>query len=123
MNKKYYVEKPQLLPYEGMVVDKSTNFKYDNGKVHQTLKDLKFISIYTIKSDKYKTTTKVEIKLNEGEILLLEGENRGWILPAEQTPISSIDEAINDYKVLKEALLGDGNNDIEGNEIKNTIIN
>ena len=55
---------------------------------------------------RYKTTSIVEINLEEGEVLLLEEEGRGYFLPADSTPVEEIDEAINDYKSLKEALTG-----------------
>ena len=48
----------------------------------------------------------MEINLKEGEVLLLEEEGRGYFLPADSTPVEEIDEAINDYKSLKEALTG-----------------
>lgn len=48
----------------------------------------------------------MEINLEEGEVLLLEEEGRGYFLPADSTPVEEIDEAINDYKSLKEALTG-----------------
>ena len=104
--KKYYVEKPDLKPYEGIIVDKNTKLEYKNDMVEQKLENLKFVSKYVKDTKKYKTTSIVEIHLDEGEVLLLEEEERGYFLPADSTPVESIDEAINDYKSLKEALTG-----------------
>ena len=74
--------------------------------VEQKLENLKFVSKYVKDTKKYKTTSIVEIHLDEGEVLLLEEEGRGYFLPADSTPVESIDEAINEYKSLKEALTG-----------------
>ena len=104
--KKYYVEKPDLKPYEGIIVDKNTKLEYKNDMVEQKLENLKFVSKYVKDTKKYKTTSIVEINSDEGEVLLQEEEGRGYFLPADSTPVESIDEAINDYKSLKEARTG-----------------
>lgn len=106
LNKRYYVEKPSLIPYEGIIVDKKTEIKYENKNVKQELKNLKFVSTFVKKTEKYKTTSIVEINLEEGEVLLLEQEGRGYFLPADSTPVEEIDDAINDIKVLKEVITG-----------------
>ena len=107
MNKKYYVEKPDLKPYEGIVVNKKTKFEYKNENVEQKLENLKLVSKYIMQTERYKSTNILELNLQEGEVLLIEEEGRGYFLPADSTPVEGIDDAINDYKVLKEALLGD----------------
>lgn len=104
--KKYYVEKPDLKPYEGITVNKNTKLEYKNDMVEQKLENLKFVSKFIKNTKRYKTTSIVEINLEEGEVLLLEEEGRGYFLPADSTPVEEIDEAINDYKSLKEALTG-----------------
>ena len=67
--KKYYVEKPDLKPYEGIIVDKNTKLEYKNDMVEQKLENLKFVSTYVKDTKKYKTTSIVEINLDEGEVL------------------------------------------------------
>ena len=104
--KKYYVEKPELKPYEGIIINKNTKLEYKNDMLEQKLENLKFVSKFVKDTKRYKTTSIVEINLEEGEVLLLEEEGRGYFLPADSTPVEEIDEAINDYKSLKEALTG-----------------
>ena len=84
---KYYVLRPDLTPYEGMIVNKDSKLEFKNEKVEQKLENLKF--------------------------LLFENENRGWFLPAQS--IGTIETAINDYKTLAEVLDGD-KDDTRGNE-------
>ena len=101
---KYYVEKPDLRPYEGKRVDEKTHFTFKNDKVDQKLENFKFVSIYTTKTPKFTTTTKIEINLDKGDVLLFESENRGWFLPSDTTPVEEIKDAINDYRALTKAL-------------------
>lgn len=111
---KYYVLRPDLTPYQGIKVTKKTHLNFENDKVKQTIKDLKLESEYVIQNAKFKSTNFLELNLEEGDILLLEEENRGYFLPQE--PIGTIEEAITDYKALKSALKGDKNSDSKGNE-------
>lgn len=113
---KYYVIRPDLTPYEGIIVDKNTNITYENESVKQCIRDLKLISEYTFKNDKFSTTTKTIINLDKGDVLLFENENRGYFLPKD-TPICNIETAIQDYKTLALALDGD-ENDIKRDENK-----
>lgn len=113
----YYVMRPDLTPYEGIKVTKDTNIEYENERVRQSIKDFKLISEYTVQTEKYTSTNKLEVNLEEGEILLFENENRGYFLPRD-VAICNIKTAIEDYKALALALDGDDANDTKGNENK-----
>ncbi len=104
---KYYVLRPDLTPYEGMVVNKSSKFEFKNDKVEQKLENLKLTTIQKVKTEKYTTESKLIINLEENEVILFERENRGWFLPAQS--IGTIETAIKDYQSLAEALDGDIN--------------
>lgn len=110
----YYVLRPDLTPYEGITVTKDTDIKYENEKVKQTIKNLKMISEFTEKKERYSSYSKLEINLEEGDILLFENENRGYFLPSN-VQIATISDAIKDYEALASALDGD-NNDSQRNE-------
>nr|DAO32472.1 MAG TPA: hypothetical protein [Caudoviricetes sp.] len=110
---KYYVLRPDLTPYEGMIVNKDSKLKFKNEKVEQKLENLKLTTKQKVVTDKYTTKSELTINLDEGEILLFENENRGWFLPAQS--IGTIETAINDYKTLAEVLDGD-KGDTRGNE-------
>lgn len=118
----YYVMKPDLTPYDGVKVTKDTCLTFENEKVKQEIKNLKLKSISTFKSEKYSTKSELEVNLEEGEILLLEQENRGYFLPLN-VGICTINEAIKDYEALNIALNGDDKNDTKGNEEQSTKTN
>lgn len=110
----YYVMRPDLTPYEGVTVTKDTTIEYENDKVKQTVKDLKLITESTITTEKYTTYSKIEVNLEEGDILLFENENRGYFLPMN-VAIGTIKDAIEDYESLALALDG-GKNDTKRDE-------
>ncbi len=112
----YYVIRPDLTPYEGIKVTKETNIKFSNQKVKQTIKNLKLHSEYTVVTNEFTSKNILDINLKEGDILLLEDENRGYFLPKD-VAIAPISEAINDYQMLALALDGDSN-DIKRDENK-----
>lgn len=104
---KYYVISPDLTPYEGVVVDENTDIVFESELVKQSVKDLKLVSEYTFKNEKFVSTTKTIINLDKGEVLLFEKENRGYFLPKDS--ICTLENAIEDYKTLALALDGDEN--------------
>lgn len=106
MKHKYYVEKPEMIPYEGIVVNKNTKLNFKNDFVEQTLENLEFKSKMVNKTERYTSTQIVEIHLKEGEVLLEEKEKRGYFLASDNTPVEEINVAIQDLKSLKEALTG-----------------
>lgn len=102
----YYVMNPDLTPYEGIKVKKETELDFENDYVKQTLKNLKLVSEYTITNEKFTSFNKLEMNLEEGEILLFEGENRGYFLPKD-VGICTIKEAMEQYEALAIALDGE----------------
>lgn len=100
----YYVLRPDLTPYEGQKVDKTSHFEFKGEDVEQKLENLKLTTIKKTKGDRWETESKMVLDLNEGDILLFENENRGWFLPAE--PIGTIETALKDLGGLATALDG-----------------
>ena len=115
--KNYYVSKPDLTPYEGIKVTKKTKLTFDNGRVKQEIKNLKLHSVYTYQNERYTSKNVLDVNLKEGDILLLEEENRGYFLPLN-AEVETIERAIEDYEALNIALRGDGTNDVKRNEEK-----
>lgn len=115
----YYVMKPDLTPYDGVKVNKNTYLTFENDRVKQEVKNLKLKSTTIFQNEKYFTKSELVVNLEEGEILLLEQENRGYFLPMN-VGVCTINEAIEDYKSLSIALNGDGNNDTTRNEEKSS---
>ena len=93
-----FIQKPDIQMYEGIVVDKDTVIEYKNENVKQTLKKLVFRSITKVKGEGYESQYKTTIILKEGDILIFDGEGRGYIKPVET--FMTVQEAIEDLSCL-----------------------
>ena len=102
MNEKYInvVEMPDLTIYRGVRVEENTILHFKNKYVNQNLKNLVFTSKNTIVEKRFKSVTSTEINLNVGDVIIFEGEKRGYIVPVEK--FITVDEAIKEYEPLKE---------------------
>lgn len=100
----YYVLRPDLTPYEGIVVTKETKLEFKNENVEQKLENLELVTIRSEKEKKYEIESKMTLHLEEGEVLLFEKENRGYFLPAQA--IGTIETAITDLQGLATSLDG-----------------
>ena len=104
MKLELFVEQPNLDLATGIKVTKDTSVEYaKDGKVEQTLKDLVLTTtIYdegTNGINTYKSKSNIELRLNEGDILLFH-EDRGYYMPPY--PMVTIDDAILDINSLND---------------------
>lgn len=90
-----FTRKPALDLYPGIRVNQNTVLDYDNEHVHQHLENLVFRSTTTVRGDGYESTYDTTIYLDDGDILIFDGEGRGYIKPVEQ--MVTIAEAAQDY--------------------------
>ena len=95
-----FILKPSIDMYEGIRVDKDTVIDYKNENVKQTLKNLVFRSITKVEGEGYVSQYKTTIKLKEGDILIFEGEGRGYIKPVEH--LMTVQEAIDELDCIKD---------------------
>lgn len=95
-----FINKPSIDMELGIKVDKNTTLEYKNENVEQTLKDLVFKSITKVKGEGYESEYHTTIYLNEGDVLLLEEEGRGYIKPVEE--FVTVKEAIEELELIKE---------------------
>ena len=102
MKLELFVEQPNLDLKTGIKVTKKSEIEYaKEGKVKQTLKDL--VLTTTIEDNgtnginSYKSTSNIELHLNEGDILLFH-EDRGYYMPPY--PVETIDDAIDTINSL-----------------------
>lgn len=95
-----YIKKPSIDMYAGIRVTKDTEFKYENKNVSQELKDLVFHSVTRVKGEKFESTYDTTIYLEEGDVLIYEEEDRGYILPVEE--FVTIKEAIEEFEHIKD---------------------
>lgn len=94
-----YLRRPNLEMYEGVKVTKNTKLDYKTDTLEQRLEDLVFYSKVTVEGEKYKSVNRTTINLEEGDVVLFESEERGYVVPVE--PFVTIEEAIEDYKNIR----------------------
>lgn len=95
-----FIRKPSIDMYGGIKVDKDTTLEYKNENVEQTLKDLVFKSVTTVKGENFTSVYDTTITLNEGDILVFEEEGRGYIKPVEE--FVTVKEAIEELENIKD---------------------
>ena len=95
-----FISKPSIDMLAGIRVDKDTTLEYENENVKQTLKDLVFDSVTTVKGENFTSEYHTTITLNEGDVLIFEEEGRGYIKPVEQ--FVTVKEAIEELELIKE---------------------
>jgi precorrin-4 methylase len=97
---KNFIRKPSIDLYPGIIVTKDTVLEYKNENVIQTVKDLTLHSVTKVKGANYKSKYDTTIKLQEGDVLIFEGEGRGYIKPVDS--FVTIAEAIEDLTNIKD---------------------
>jgi len=95
-----FIKKPSLDMYPGIKVTKKTKFKYENKHVRQEVRNLVLHSITKVVGEGFKSTYDTTIKLQEGDVLLFESEQRGYIKPVED--FVTIAEAADELNCIRE---------------------
>lgn len=101
--KEVYLPIPELKCYYGIKVTKKTEIEFENEFVKQKIKDLKLISTHVCIGPNFKSITELELQLKQGDILLLEEENRGYFLPKD-VRVGSIENVIEECNFMKEQI-------------------
>lgn len=116
-NMQRFLRKPSLDMYAGIRVTKDTELEYKTETLEQRVKDLKYYCKQIVQGENYKSVNRTTIDLKEGDVILFESKERGYIVPVED--FVTINEAIKDYEDIKD--LGEGvTYDITGNEEEST---
>lgn len=97
---KNFIRKPSIDLYPGIRVDKNTVLEYKNENVEQTIKDLVLRSVARVKGEGYESVSETTIYLEEGDILLFEDGERGYIKPV--AGFVTIEEAIEDLTNIQD---------------------
>lgn len=96
---KVFIRKPSISLYSGIRVEKDTAFEYETEYVKQTLKDMVFHSVARVEGENYKSVYDTTIQLEEGDILIFDGEKRGYVKPVDS--FVTIEEAIDDLENIR----------------------
>ena len=97
---KNFVRKPCIDLFPGVRVDKDTVLEYKNENVEQRVENLLLHSISKVKGEGFESKTETTIYLEEGDILLFEDGERGYIKPV--AGFVTIEEAIEDLTNIKD---------------------
>ena len=100
MEFKDYVRTPDVAIFKGFRVTKETEIDYKSKNGKQKIKNLIYTKWDKQETDDYTTETKITVPLKEGTLILFQGEEEGYVVPAEQ--FKTIDEAIEDFNAVKE---------------------
>lgn len=95
-----FMRKPNINMLAGIKVTKETELEYKNASVKQTLKNLVFKSVTTVKGEGYESKYTTTIHLKEGDTLIFEEEGRGYIKPVEE--FVTVKEAIEELKCIED---------------------
>ena len=95
-----FIRKPSIDLYPGIRVDKNTDLEYTNDNVTQRLENLKLHTVMKVRGEGYESTYDTTIRLQDGDILIFDEANRGYIKPVE--PFVTIQEAIDDLTNIKD---------------------
>lgn len=95
-----FVRKPCIDLFPGIKVTKDTVLEYKNENVEQKVENLLLHSVSTVKGEGYEAKTETTIYLEEGDILLFEDGERGYIKPV--AGFVTIEEAIEDLTNIKD---------------------
>ncbi len=104
---KVFIRKPNINFYPGIIVDKDTDIEFEKDGVKQTIKDLVLHSVTRVSGEGYESVNDTVIVLCEGDVLLFEGDGRGYIKPVEG--FVTIPDAIKELNCIKD--IGE-NNDV-----------
>lgn len=94
------IRKPNIDMQVGVKVFKDTVLTYENEYVKQEIKDLVLHSVTTVKGNDFESTYDTRINLKEGDVLVFEEDNRGYIKPVEE--FMTITEAIEELTNIKD---------------------
>ena len=94
------IKRPSIELYPGVRVTKDTELEYKNEHVKQTIKNLTFRTVATVSGEGFKSKCDTTVTLEDGDVLILEEEGRGYIKPVEG--FVTIEEAIADLENIKD---------------------
>lgn len=99
---KVFIRKPSIDRYPGIRVTKDTEIKFENESktVKQTIRNLLYHSVTEVKGDNYESLYTTTIHLKEGDVLVYDGDERGYVMPVED--FVSIEEAIEELTNIKD---------------------
>ena len=95
-----FIRKPSLDLYHGVRVTKDTVLEHKSENVDQKIENLVLHTVTKVKGENYESVYDTTIKFQEGDVLIFDGEDRGYVKPIED--FITIAEAIDDLTNIKD---------------------
>ena len=94
------IRQPDISMVAGIKVTKDTDIVFENesGTVKQSIRDLVFHGTTEVKQDNVEVKSEITVNLNEGDIVIYDGEERGYVVPAQR--FMTVDEAIKELECV-----------------------
>ena len=92
------IRQPNISMVAGIKVTKETDITFENDKVKQSIKDLVYRSTTVIKGDNFEGKNEITVNLNEGDYVVFDGDDRGYIVPAQK--FMTVAEAIEELNCV-----------------------
>ena len=96
------IRQPDINMVAGIRVTKDTNIELENDSVKQSIKDLVYRSTMTMKGDNFEGKNEITVNLNEGDYVVYNGEDRGYVVPAQR--FMTVNEAIKELECVRETM-------------------
>lgn len=95
-----FIRKPSIDLYPGVRVNKDTVLEYKNENVEQKVENLVLYTKAKAVGNGYESVCETTIWLQEGDVLLFEEGDRGYIKPVDS--FVSVQEAMEDFANMKD---------------------
>lgn len=95
-----FIRRPSVDLFRGIRVSRETDIEYKTDNVKQTIRDLVFRNEVTVKGEGFDGNYVNNVYLSEGDVLIFESEERGYVKPLEG--FVSVAEAMEDLANIKE---------------------
>lgn len=95
-----FIRKPSVELYPGVRVTKETVLEFKNEHVEQKVENLVLRTVATVSGEGFVSVCDTTIQLKEGDVLMYEGEGRGYIKPVEE--FMPIPEAVEELEAIKD---------------------
>lgn len=94
------IRQPDISMVAGIKVTKDTDLVFENedGTVKQSIKDLVYHGTTKMKRDNVEVMNEITVNLNEGDIVVYDGDERGYVVPAQR--FMTVDEAIKELECV-----------------------
>ncbi len=94
------IRMPSVEFFPGVIVDANTALEFKTEHIEQKVENLVFTSVKKVSGEGYEGTYNTTIQLQEGDVLIYNGDEHGYVKPVES--FGTIAEAIQQLEYIKD---------------------